>query len=76
MVPDDLSDDISKFNALMIRMADDEALYQEYLDNPHKVLAREGISQRVIKVLLEGSAADVQALAAQAGAVHPWIIVR
>ena len=76
MVPDDLSDDISKFNALMIRMADDEALYQEYMDNPRKVLAREKISQKTIDVLLEGSAAEVQALSSQAGVAHPWIIVR
>lgn len=76
MAPDDISADLEKFNALMIRMADDAALYQEYLDNPHQVLAREGISQKVIKVLLEGSASDMQAMATQAGAVHPWIIVR
>ncbi len=75
MEASDLLADIEKMNNLFIKMYEDPELYQEYVDDPRGVMAREEMSEEFIDIMLSKDIVRIRNLYAQVGEPTPKIIV-
>lgn len=77
MESNEIRTDIEKFESMLMRMADDTQLNEDYLTDPRGVLSREGIQQETIDVLVSGNVAEINNLYQRASiSILPKIYIK